>query len=183
MPERPAVGRAAVTRRAVTDIVRTAVLGSYGVIGFATPTPWGHVARRLGLAEPGIRVVLDDLRVDVRIRVAYGLPVAEVARQVESAVCYALARDLGREPVGVSIHVDGLVERDGGLPPPADQDAAAPGRDPARDGHEDAVTQAPTGRPGPPADAAGAPTEGAAGTDEAAAPTAEAAPARRAARP
>jgi uncharacterized alkaline shock family protein YloU len=120
MPERPAAGRAAVTRRAVIDIVRTAVLGSYGVAGFATPTPWGHMVRRLGLGEPGIRVVLDDLRVELRIRVAYGLPIAEVARQVESAVRYALGRDLGREPVDVTIRVDGLVQPDGGLPSPSD---------------------------------------------------------------
>lgn len=116
MPERPAPGRAVVTRRAVTDIVRTAVLGSYGVAGFATPDPWGYLVRWLGLGEPGIRVVLDDLRVELHIRVAYGLPIAEVARQVESAVRYALRRDLDREPSEVAIHVDGLVERDGSLP-------------------------------------------------------------------
>ena len=62
MPERPAPGRAVVTRRAVTDIVRTAVLGVYGVAGFATPDPWGYFVRWLGLGEPGIRIGLDDLR-------------------------------------------------------------------------------------------------------------------------
>ena len=129
MPERPTPGRAVVTRRAVTDIVRTAVLGCYGVAGFATPTPWGHVVRRLGFGEPGIRVNLDDLRVALRIRVAYGLPIAEVARQVESAVRYALGRDLGREPSEVTIHVDGLVQREGSVPPatdPAETDDEAP---------------------------------------------------------
>ncbi len=116
MPERPAAGRAVVTRRAVTDIVRTAVLGSYGVVGFATTGPWGHVVRWFGLREPGIRIVLDELRVDVHLRVAYGLPVAEVARQVDSAVRYALHRDLGREPGELTIHVDGLVQRVGRAP-------------------------------------------------------------------
>ena len=115
MPERPAPGRAVVTRRAVTDIVRAAVLGSYGVAGFATPNPWGHVVRRLGFGEPGIRVELDELGVELHLRVAYGLPVAEVARQVESAVRYALGRDLGREPSAVAIHIDGLVEREPGV--------------------------------------------------------------------
>ena len=120
MPERPAPGRAVVTRRAVTDIVRTAVLGSYGVAGFATPAPWGHIVRLLGLGEPGIRVDLDDLAIELRIRVAYGLPIAEVARQVESAVRYALDRDLGRAPGGIEIHVDGLVQREGSVPPPVE---------------------------------------------------------------
>jgi len=105
----------------VTDIVRTAVLGSYGVAGFATPDPWGYVVRWLGLGEPGIRIGLDDLRVELHIRVAYGLPVAEVARQVESAVRYALRRDLDREPSEVVIHIDGLAERDGGCPSSADR--------------------------------------------------------------
>ena len=65
---------------------------------------------------------------------AYGLPIAEVARQVESAVRYAMDRDLGRAPGSIEIHVDGLVQRDGNVPPPLDvtpeeapaTDAAAP---------------------------------------------------------
>jgi uncharacterized alkaline shock family protein YloU len=124
VPERPAPGRAVVTRRAVTDIVRTAVLGSYGVAGFATPVPWGHIVRLLGLGEPGIRIDLDDLAIELRIRVAYGLPIAEVARQVESAVRYALDRDLGRAPRSIEIHVVGLVQREGSVPPPLDSTTA-----------------------------------------------------------
>ncbi|HEX7473295.1 MAG TPA: Asp23/Gls24 family envelope stress response protein [Candidatus Limnocylindrales bacterium] len=160
MPERPTPGRAVVSRRAVTDIVRTAVLGCYGVAGFATPTPWGHVVRRLGFGEPGIRVVLDDLRVALRIRVAYGLPIAEVARQVESAVRYAIGRDLGREPSQVTIQVDGLEQRDGSVPPatePLEADAAAepPTTDAAgADAPESAAAGAPPGAGvGPTADA------------------------------
>ena len=52
---------------------------------------------------------------ELHLRVAYGLPIAEVARQVESAVRYALRRDLDREPSEVAIHIDGLVERDGSV--------------------------------------------------------------------
>jgi uncharacterized alkaline shock family protein YloU len=139
VPERPAPGRAVVTRRAVTDIVRTAVLGSYGVAGFATPKPWGHLVRGLGLGEPGIRVDLDDLTIELRIRVAYGLPIAEVARQVESAVRYALDRDLGRAPGAIEIHVDGLVQREGSVPSPLDPttpDATTPGSAAPDDGPE-----------------------------------------------
>ena len=151
MPERPAPGRAVVTRRAVTDIVRTAVLGSYGVAGFATPAPWGHLVRLLGLGEPGIRVDLEDLAIELRIRVAYGLPIAEVARQVESAVRYALDRDLGRAPGGIAIHVDGLVQREGSVPPPIDAttpEAGVPGASEPEAGHD-----APPGKS--PRDAAG----------------------------
>jgi hypothetical protein len=49
-----------------------------------------------------------EVAVDVRLTIAYGLPVAEVARQVDSAIRYALGRALGREVGGVTIHVEGL---------------------------------------------------------------------------
>ena len=153
MPERPAPGRAVVTRRAVTDIVRTAVLGSYGVAGFATPAPWGHLVRLLGLGEPGIRIALEDLAIELRIRVAYGLPIAEVARQVESAVRYALDRDLGRAPGSIEIHVDGLVQREGSVPPPTE--ATAEGSTSAAATPADAVPAPPDPSAKPPHDAAG----------------------------
>jgi uncharacterized alkaline shock family protein YloU len=105
-PPRPAVpGQALVTRRALVEIVRAAVLGSYGVTGFA-----GSFLDRLGLGRAPIRVNLrPEVAVDVRLTIAFGLPVAEVARQVDSAIRYALRRSLGREVGAVTIHVEGLV--------------------------------------------------------------------------
>jgi len=102
---RPAVpGRGLVTRRALVEIVRTAVLGSYGVTGLSEP-----FLRRLRLGEPAIRVrIRPEISVDVRLTIAYGLPVAEVARQVDSAIRYALRRSLEREVGAVRIHVAGL---------------------------------------------------------------------------
>jgi uncharacterized alkaline shock family protein YloU len=124
MPERRVPGRSAVTRRAITDIVRSAVLGSYGIAGFASPRPVDHLVRWLRLDEPAIRVRYDTgLRVAVHVRVAYGLPVAEVARQVESAIRFAVGRALGREIDELTIHVDGLDDHAGGSPPPATSDA------------------------------------------------------------
>jgi uncharacterized alkaline shock family protein YloU len=104
-PPRPAVpGRSFVTRHALEDIVRTAVLGSYGVTGLAEP-----FLRHLHLGERAIRVrVGPDVAVDVRLTIAAGLPVAEVARQVDSAIRYALRRALDREIGAVRIHVAGL---------------------------------------------------------------------------
>ena len=117
MPKRPVEGRSAVTRRAISDIIRTAVRGSYGVAGFATPTPLGHLVRALGIGEPGIRLGGDDpLTIDLHVRVAFGLPIAEVARQIDSVVRYALERDLGRRVAAVSIHVDGLEYNPGRIP-------------------------------------------------------------------
>ncbi len=110
MPEPPVhrlvPGRALVTRRAITEIVQAAVLGSYGVTGLARSLP-----NRLGIGRP-IRIALEpDVAVEVRLTIAHGLPVAEVARQVDSAVRYGLRRALGREIGRVTIRIAGL---DGG---------------------------------------------------------------------
>jgi uncharacterized alkaline shock family protein YloU len=116
----PSTGRSLVTRRAIRDVVRSAVLSAYGVTGFAGGGPIGGVLRRAGLAEPGLRVeVTPELVVDLRLTVSYGLPIAEVARQVESAVRYTLRHALGRDPASVSITIGGLVHHAATSPVPA----------------------------------------------------------------
>jgi len=96
-----------VTRRAVADVVRAATLGSYGVTGFAGG-PLARLGARLGLLSPGLRVSLGSgLDVELDLTVASGVPIAEVARQVQ-------------EVHRVVIHVDGLrVVPGDALPPPA----------------------------------------------------------------
>ena len=107
-PTTPTPGRSLVSRRAIVDVVRTATLGSYGVIGFAGG-PIGRIAERLGLAPQGIDVRLaGGLAIDLDLLVAHNLPIAEVARQVDSAVRYAVRRALGREIDRLTIHVGGL---------------------------------------------------------------------------
>jgi uncharacterized alkaline shock family protein YloU len=112
VPRNPTIstpGRSLVTRRAVVDIVRAATLGSYGVVGFAGVGPLGWLAERLGLEPRGIRVTLaDEVGVELDLVVGHGLPIAEVARQVDSAVRYAVGRALDREVGRLTIHVDGL---------------------------------------------------------------------------
>ena len=130
-PRRPVVpGRDLVTQRALAEIVRAAVLGSYGVTGLAEP-----FLRHLRLGKPAIRVrIQPEVAVDVRLTIAYGLPVAEVARQVDSAIRYALRRALEREVGAVRIHVAGLAAGPfstpgGGAPGAANPDAGRPGED------------------------------------------------------
>jgi len=110
-------GRSLVTRRALVDIIRVATLGSYGVTGFAaSPLEW--FLGRLGFRQPGIHVRLGDgLEIELDLTVAYGVPIAEVARQVDSAVRYALRRALGREVGRLTIHVGGLRFNPGVVPP------------------------------------------------------------------
>jgi uncharacterized alkaline shock family protein YloU len=98
-----------VTRRAVVDLVRTAALGSYGVTGFSDPNLLARLLRWAHVGPPGIRVRLTPrLEVDLWLAVAWGLPVAEVARQVDSAVRYAIRRALGREVDALVVHVNRL---------------------------------------------------------------------------
>jgi uncharacterized alkaline shock family protein YloU len=115
----PIPGRSVVTKRAVRDLVRTAVLSVYGVTGFAHGGPVVRVLARLGLANAGLKLKLEpELTVDLRLTVAYGLPVAEVARQVESSVRYTLRHALNREPDAVSIRIGRLVHEVGIAPAP-----------------------------------------------------------------
>jgi len=109
MPEPSVAGRSIVTRRAIVDIVRAAVQGSYGVTGFSDPSLGRRLLRWVGLDRPGIRLTTEGgLSLDLFVTVAYGVPVAEVARQVDSAVRYSLRHYMGAEVVGLTIHVDGL---------------------------------------------------------------------------
>ena len=117
MPTQPTPGRSLVTRRAVIDLVRTATLGSYGVTGFAASS-LDRLLGRLGLSQPGIDLHLaDEIDIELDLLVAFGVPIAEVARQVDSAVRYSLRRALGREVRRLTIHVGGLRFGPGGAPP------------------------------------------------------------------
>jgi regulator of cell morphogenesis and NO signaling len=56
------------------------------------------------------------------------LPIAEVARQVDSAVRYSIRNALGRDVTRLTIHVDGLRYQPGDLPatPQHDPNAVTP---------------------------------------------------------
>lgn len=117
MPTAPIPGRSLVTRQAIVDLVRAATVGSYGVTGFGG-RPLERLLGHLGLAQPGIDLHLGErLDIELDLTVAYGVPVAEVARQVDSAVRYAVRHALGREVRRVMIHIDGLSFGPGGVPP------------------------------------------------------------------
>ena len=122
MAIRPTPGRSLVTGRALVDIVRAATLGSYGVTGFAGD-PLARLVAWLGLGQPGLAIRRDaGLEIELDLTVALGVPVAEVARQVDSAVRYAIRRALDLEVDRLVIHIDGLrVQPGGSLPeaPPA----------------------------------------------------------------
>jgi uncharacterized alkaline shock family protein YloU len=147
MPERSVAGRSFASRRAIEEIVRAAVLGSYGVVGFVDEDPLGRIRRLVGLGGSGIRIrTAPAFNVDLRLTVAFGLPVAEVARQVDSAVRYALRRALEREPDRLTIHVGGLRYEPSSVPPSSLSDGADPvaaSQDPPSRGTPAGITEPP----------------------------------------
>jgi uncharacterized alkaline shock family protein YloU len=115
----PIPGRSLVTKRAMRDLVRAATLTVYGVSGFAGGGAVGRLLERLGLAHPGLHLEVNgELTVDLNLTVAYGLPIAEVAHQVEASVRYALGHALGREPDRVTIRI-GHLRHEHGIAPQA----------------------------------------------------------------
>ena len=61
------------------------------------------------LTQRGIHVTVGDgLTIELDLVVGHGLPVAEVARQVDSAVRYEIRQALGRDVERLTIHVGGL---------------------------------------------------------------------------
>jgi uncharacterized alkaline shock family protein YloU len=118
VPTEPIPGRLLVTRRAVVDIVRTATLGSYGVTGFSGGL-LGRIREWLGFGPRGLRLTfVPSFEIELDLTFAYGVPIAEVARQVDSAVRYGIRRALGREVDRLTIHVDGLRYQPTALPAP-----------------------------------------------------------------
>ena len=103
----------------MADIVRAATVGSYGVTGFAGG-PLGRLMSSLGLGQPGLTIRRDaGLEIELDLTVALGVPVAEVARQVDSAVRYAIRRALDLDVDRLVIHIDGLRVHPGGALPEA----------------------------------------------------------------
>ena len=89
-------GRSLVTRRALVDMSgppRSARTGSPGFAGGAARAP-PRPARPRASRASHVRLA-DGLEIELDLTVAYGVPIAEVARQVDSAVRYALRRALG----------------------------------------------------------------------------------------
>jgi uncharacterized alkaline shock family protein YloU len=148
VPSHSTPGRSLVTRRALADIVRAATLGSYGGTGFDAG-PLGRLVGTLGMGQPGLRLDLSTgIAIELHLTVAYGLPVAEVARQVDSAVRYAVRRSVGREVDQFAIHIGALRYQPGGLPPGGSAPALVPADDAMRPADEIRVSEPQPARAG-----------------------------------
>jgi uncharacterized alkaline shock family protein YloU len=112
-------GRGLVTRRAVADVVRGAAVACYGVTAVSGPRVWDDLLAALGRAPAGVRVRLGPpLRVRLHVAVARGVPVAEVARNLDEAVRYAVRQALDRDVEELAIYVDRFGRADDGAETP-----------------------------------------------------------------
>lgn len=105
-------GRIEVSQQAIARVASRAVMESYGVVGLTRP----HL--RDGLAEvlqreshhKGVGVKLEDdhLVIDLFVVVEYGTRISEVARNMASAVKFAVEKALGFPVSRVNVNVQGL---------------------------------------------------------------------------
>ncbi len=105
-------GKIEVAPRAIATIAAQAVGRSYGVVGMAPHTLREGVAQVLRQqdAHKGVEVRIrgDELTIDLYVIVAYGTRIAEVARNVQESVRYAVEQALGMPVTRVSVRVQGV---------------------------------------------------------------------------
>ena len=108
----PVHGKIEGSAQAVGRVASRAALETYGVVGLANP----HLSDGLGeilLRESHHRGVEvrqqgDQLIVDLYVVVEYGTRISEVARNVASAVKFAMEKALGQPVSQVNVNVKGL---------------------------------------------------------------------------
>lgn len=105
-------GKIEVAPRAIATIAAQTVGRSYGVVGMAAHTLREGVAQVLRQqdAHKGVEVRIrgGQLSIDLYIIVAYGTRIAEVARNVQESVRYAVERALGMPVTHVHVRVQGV---------------------------------------------------------------------------
>jgi uncharacterized alkaline shock family protein YloU len=105
-------GKIEVAPRAIATIAAHAVVQTYGVVGMAAHTFREGVAQLLRRqdAHKGVEVHVggDTITIDLYVIIAYGTRIAEVARNVQDNVRYAVEQALGMPVAHVNVRVQGL---------------------------------------------------------------------------
>ena len=101
--------------RAIGRLARQAAASSYGVVRVAGPRWYHGLLARLGRGTSGVRVSTEaGLRIQLFLRLAPGVPVAQVTSNVEKAVRYIIQREVGRTVDELAIYVGGASSPGGG---------------------------------------------------------------------
>lgn len=106
------IGKIEVAPRAIATIAANAVSQSYGVVGMAPHTLREGVAKVLRQQDAHRGVVVrigdDDIAIDLYVILEYGTRIAEVARNVQENVRYAVEQALSMPVARVNVRVQGL---------------------------------------------------------------------------
>jgi len=106
------MGKIEVAPRAIATIAARAVGRSYGVVGMAPHTLREGMAQVLRHedAHKGVEVRIgsDEIAIDLYVIIEYGTRIAEVARNVQENVRYAVEQALGMPVTRVNVRVQGL---------------------------------------------------------------------------
>jgi len=110
--EETRLGRIEVSPTAIASLASQAVLECYGVVGMATKDLARGIVQILHPASHrrGVGIHIDEERivVDLYVVIEYGTPIAVVARNIQSVVCYTVERALGVPVAAVNVHVQDL---------------------------------------------------------------------------
>jgi len=106
------LGRIEVSPTAIGSLASQAVLECYGVVGMASKDLASGIVQILQPASHrrGVDVQLDDdeLVIDLYVVMEYGTRIAVVARNIQSAVKYAVEKALSAPVATVNVHVQDL---------------------------------------------------------------------------
>jgi uncharacterized alkaline shock family protein YloU len=109
--ETTSLGRIMISPKAMATIAAQAAIQSYGVVGMASKNIVDGIAGIL-VRDPrhgvDVRVVDEELIIDIFIIVEYGTRIASVATSVANGVQYQLERAVGLRVAAVNVHVQGL---------------------------------------------------------------------------
>ena len=104
-------GRVSISREAVAQIVGRTVAECYGVVGTAPAARApARVRRLLTRARPTLGIAVggegENLTLDLRVVVEYGLNLAEVAATIRSRVGYEVERLTGLRVASIDVHIE-----------------------------------------------------------------------------
>lgn len=106
------MGTIEVAPRAIATIAAHAAARTYGVVGMAPHTLREGVAQLLHQqdAHKGVTVRIngDEIAIDLYVIMEYGTRIAEVARNIQENVRYAVERALGMPVAQVNVRIQGV---------------------------------------------------------------------------
>ena len=106
------LGKIEVLPNAIHTIAVQAIIESYGVIGLTAPRLHNGQAVFLPQARLNqgvqIRIVDDQIIVEVYVALEYGLRISEIAHNIMSAVKFSIEKMLGVPVAQVNVNVQGL---------------------------------------------------------------------------